>query len=160
MAHRTVIQRLPESDSGAPETLLRFLKWGFKRYPATNRLVVVWNHGAGFRTSRRARLKDIAFDDYGSSLDIPELERALRRAGATPQNRVTILGLRRLPDEHGRDRPPPRARVEIVVGSEQTEPLDGWPYDKVLGDMKRGGDPHGSPPEVVRALHQLVPRRR
>lgn len=150
VAHRTVIERLPESDSGAPDTLVRFLKWGFQRYPADNRLVVVWNHGAGFRTSRRARLKDIAFDDYGSSLDIPELERALRRAGATPQNRVTILGfdaclMNMVEIVHHL-----RSRVELVVGSEQTEPLDGWPYDKVLADMKRGGAPRQIAAKIVR----------
>ena len=140
-AHRTVIERLPESDSGAPETLLRFLKWGFKRYPADHRLVVVWNHGSGFRTYRRERVKDIAFDDYGSSLDIPELERALKRAGATPQHRVTILGLDACLMNMVEIVHHLRSRVEIVVGSEQTEPNDGWPYDKVLGDMKHGGTP-------------------
>ena len=139
-AHRTTIERLPESDSGAPETLRAFLKWGFDRYPADNRLVVVWNHGAGFRT-HRLRVKDIAFDDYGTSLDIPELAGTLRKAGARPSNRIAILGfdaclMNMVEIVHHL-----RKRVEFVVGSEQTEPNDGWPYDKVLADMRRGGAP-------------------
>ncbi|MFQ5787175.1 MAG: clostripain-related cysteine peptidase, partial [Thermodesulfobacteriota bacterium] len=35
-AHRTVIERLPEKDSGDPDTLLSFLKWGLNRYNADN----------------------------------------------------------------------------------------------------------------------------
>src|SRR5262245_21304380 len=76
-AHRVVSERLPETDSGNPEPLLGFLNWGFKGYPARNTVTVVWNHGAGFRTVRR----DIAFDDYGSSLDMNELKSAFTRAG-------------------------------------------------------------------------------
>jgi hypothetical protein len=61
-AHRTVIARLAESDSGDPRVLRNFLSWGFKRYPAQRQLVVVWNHGSGFRGVRR----DIGYDDFGS----------------------------------------------------------------------------------------------
>jgi hypothetical protein len=149
--HRTVVERLPESDSGAPETLVRFLKWGFERYPADHRLVVVWNHGAGFRTSRRARLmKDIAYDDYGSSLDIPELERALRRSGVTSRSKVAILGfdaclMNMVEIVHHL-----RSLVEVVVGSEQTEPADGWPYDRVLADLRSGGAPKQIAEKIVR----------
>lgn len=149
VSHRKVIQRLPESDSGAPETLLRFLRWGFQRYPADHRLVVVWNHGAGFRTTR-ARLKDIAYDDYGTSLDIPELERTLAKAGVSRQNRVTILGLDACLMNMVEIVHHLRHRVEFVVGSEQTEPFAGWPYDKVLEDMNRGPNARALAIKIVR----------
>jgi hypothetical protein len=134
VAHRVVIDRLPESDSGSPEILYEFLRWGLERYPARHRLVVVWNHGAGFRTVRR----DIAYDDYGTSLDMTELKRALRRAGLGPRNKLAILGfdaclmnmleiVYQLRDE-----------TELIVGSQQTEPGDGWPYDRVLSAMHGG----------------------
>ena len=97
VAHRVVIERLPEPDSGNPEVLYEFLQWGLRRYPARRRLVVVWNHGAGFRTARR----DIAFDDYGTSLDMTELQRALRRAGLGPRNKLAILGFDACLIEHG-----------------------------------------------------------
>ncbi|MFH1314244.1 MAG: clostripain-related cysteine peptidase [Candidatus Eisenbacteria bacterium] len=127
-AHRTVIQRLKEKDTGDPRTLQSFVKWGLRRYPADNYLFVIWNHGAGFRSIRR----DIGYDDFGSSLDMPEIEIAFRKAGINSDNKIAILGfdacLMNMIEiaHHFQD------QVDILVGSQQTEPGDGWPYDKVL----------------------------
>ena len=131
-AYRKVIERLPEKDSGDPRTFLKFLKWGLNRYPAKNRLLVVWNHGAGFRSVRR----DIGYDDFGSSLDMPEIETVFRKAGINKNNKLHVLGfdacLMNMVEiaHHFKD------QVEIIVGSQQTEPGDGWPYDKVLSAAK------------------------
>lgn len=130
-AHRVVIERLDEPDSGNPEVLYEFLRWGLRRYPARRRLVVVWNHGAGFRTARR----DIAFDDYGSSLDMTELQRALRRAGLGSRNKLAILGFDACLMSMLEIVYQLRNETEFIVGSQQTEPGDGWPYDQVLKAM-------------------------
>jgi hypothetical protein len=133
-AYRTVIKRLAEKDTGDPDTLRSFLDWCLNRYPAKDRLVVVWNHGAGFRSIRR----DIGYDDFGSSLDMPEIEDALTRAGIGPDNKISILGfdacLMNMIEiaHHFKD------QVELLVGSQQTEPGDGWPYDAVLRAAKSG----------------------
>jgi hypothetical protein len=130
--YRKVMGRLSEKDSGDPKTLSNFIKWGLERFPAENRLLVVWNHGADIRTIRR----DIGYDDFGSSLDMPEIETALERAGITQSNKLQIVGfdacLMNMLEivHHFRD------QVEIVVGSQQTEPGDGWPYNKVLKQVK------------------------
>lgn len=131
-AHRKVIERLPEKDSGDPETLRCFVEWGLKRYDADNRLLVVWNHGAGFRAPKR----DIGYDDFGSSLDMPEVESALKRAGITNSNRLQVLGfdaclMNMVEIVHHFE-----SQVELIVGSQQTEPGDGWPYEKVLNQAK------------------------
>ncbi|MGY3591492.1 hypothetical protein ACVIGB_008929 [Bradyrhizobium sp. USDA 4341] len=36
-------------DMGAPETLADFLDWSMKRYPATHYMLIIWNHGQGWR---------------------------------------------------------------------------------------------------------------
>jgi hypothetical protein len=144
-AHRTVIERLPEKDTGDPETLRAFLVWGLGRFPADNTLVVVWNHGTGFRSIRR----DIGYDDFGSSLDMPEIEGALRRSGIGPDNKITILGfdacLMSMIEiaNHFVD------QVEIIVGSQQTEPGDGWPYDMVLAAANKS-------PSKIEMAKQIV----
>jgi hypothetical protein len=69
LAYKSEIDRLPERNTGDPRTLTAFLDWGLRRYKANNRLAVIWNHGSGFRAPKR----DIAFDDFGSSLDMPEV---------------------------------------------------------------------------------------
>jgi hypothetical protein len=131
-AYRTVIERLPEKDSGDPTALLDFLKWGLKRYPAENRLLVVWGHGSGFRSISR----DIGYDDFGSSLNMPEIETAFKRAGINSKNKLQIVGfdaclMNMLEVVHHF-----RKQVEVIVGSQQSEPGDGWPYDLVLKQAK------------------------
>jgi hypothetical protein len=104
------------------------------RFPADNHLVVVWNHGAGFRSVRR----DVGYDDFGSSLDMPEIEDAFTRAGIGPGNKIAVLGfdacLMNMLEiaHHFKD------QVEFIVGSQQTEPGEGWPYDQVLRLAKQG----------------------
>jgi len=58
-SHRTVIERLPEENTGEPKYLAAFAKWAASRYPAEKKLLVVWNHGAGFM---HTPTKDIAYD--------------------------------------------------------------------------------------------------
>lgn len=145
-AHRVVIERLPESDSGNPEILLSFLNWGLERYPAKHTIAVVWNHGAGFRTVRR----DIAYDDYGTSLDMNELKTAFTRAGLGKNNKIAIVGfdaclMNMLEIAHHL-----RHVTQYVVGSQETEPGDGWPYDKVLKAMNRKPTPHAMAKAIVR----------
>ena len=146
VAHRVVIERLPEPDSGNPEVLYEFLQWGLRRYPARRRLVVVWNHGAGFRTARR----DIAFDDYGTSLDMTELQRALRRAGLGPRNKLAILGFDACLMSMLEIVYQLRNETEFIVGSQQTEPGDGWPYDQVLRVMNSGPSADQMARQIVR----------
>ncbi len=139
------IERLPERDSGDPQTLIDFLKWGLRRYTSTHPLVVVWNHGSGFRRGRR---RDIASDDFGSSLDMPELEGAFRAAGISRSNRIRVLGfdaclMNMVEVVHQFD-----GLADIVVGSQQTEPGEGWPYDQVLRQVKTGS----SPDEVAKGI--------
>jgi hypothetical protein len=96
--------------------------------------VVVWNHGAGFRSPKR----DIGYDDFGSSLDMPEISGAFKKAKIGPENRISVLGfdacLMNMIEiaHHFRD------YADFLVGSQQTEPGDGWPYDEVLKIIKKG----------------------
>lgn len=138
-SHRMVIERLRESDSGAPETLLGFLKWGLARYPASRAVVVVWNHGSGFRGAWEPPRRDIAYDDAGTSLDLPEIRAVLGKAGFGQRRKLAVLGfdaclMSMLEIAHHL-----RDHVEVLVGSQQTEPGEGWPYAGVLSSVKQSG---------------------
>jgi hypothetical protein len=80
--------------------------------------------------------RDIAYDDFGSSLDMPEIENALRKAGVGSDNKIAVLGfdacLMNMIEIAHHFSP----QVDYLVGSQQTEPGDGWPYDKVLAEVK------------------------
>lgn len=186
--HRMVIERLKERNTGDPRTLIAFLEWGLRRFAATNRVVVVWGHGTGFRTPRR----DVAADDSAgpslkSSLSIPDLERVFHRAGIgarRPFGKLRLLGfdaclMAMLEIAHHL-----RDQVEYIVGSEELEPGQGWPYSRVLAHLKGRPTPRvlaqaiideyvksyrrsgetgitqsaietAKTPQVVRALHDL-----
>jgi len=146
VGHRTVIERLKDKDTGDPETLRSFLNWGLGRYPADNYIVVVWGHGTGFRSVRR----DIGYDDFGSSLDMPEIEDVLKRSGIGPRNKIAILGFDSCLMNMLEIANHFRNRVEILVGSQQTEPGDGWPYDRVLNAMKKTANATDMSKKIVR----------
>jgi hypothetical protein len=149
--HRMVIQRLGERNTGDPRTLTAFLDWGLRRFAATNRVVVVWGHGTGFRTPRRDVASDESAGSVRSSLSIPDLERALHRAGigtGRQFGKIRLLGfdaclMAMLEIAHHL-----RDQVEYIVGSEELEPGDGWPYNRVLAHLK------GKP--APRALAQAI----
>lgn len=65
-----VVQTLPETDMGNPQTLADFLTWGVKNYPAKKYAVIIWNHGNGWQ--------GVSFDDNPNSyLTMPELRQGL-----------------------------------------------------------------------------------
>jgi hypothetical protein len=55
-ADRIVKDRLPEKDSGNPQTLLDSLKWAKSLYEAKKYFIVIWNHGSGFRNRIASRV--------------------------------------------------------------------------------------------------------
>src|SRR5262249_3989400 len=122
--------------TGDPRTLVAFLTWGLHRYRAADRMLVVWGHGSGFR----GRTRDVALDDFGSALDMPAVELALSRAGigkGLTFGKLKVMGfdacLMAMVEiaHHFRD------QTEFLVGSQQVEPGDGWPYNRVLAHAKR-----------------------
>jgi hypothetical protein len=146
VAHRTVIDRLSEKDTGDPKVLKDFLKWGLKRYPAKYRLLVVGGHGVGFRSP----VRDIAYDDFGSSLNMPEMERALKRAGITSENPLQILGFDACLMSMVEIAHHFASQTEIIVGSQHTEPGDGWPYKEVLNQAKNAQTPDALAKGIVK----------
>ncbi len=146
-AHRVVIERLPELDSGDPATLRASLAWGLSRYPAKKRVVVVWNHGAGFRT--RLPRRDIAYDDSGTSLDMNEIDAVFKAVGIGPKNRISILGFDACLMNMVEIAHHLRQRAEYIVGSQQTEPGDGWPYDRVLSSVNKNQSADATAKQIV-----------
>src|SRR6267378_4248907 len=39
----------PRADMGSEKTLSEFISWSMKQYPANHYMLVIWNHGQGFR---------------------------------------------------------------------------------------------------------------
>lgn len=151
-SHRMVIERLDEQNTGEPRYLADFARWAAQRYPARNRLLVVWNHGAGFM---HEPTRDIAYDDSskGDALTMGELRWALANAGFGKgrQGRLSILGFDACLMNMVEVAYEFADIAEYIVGSQQTEPGDGWPYDKVLAGAKSAKDAGALAAHIVAA---------
>lgn len=151
-SHRTVIQRLPEQNTGEPRYLAQFAKWAVKRYPAQNRLLVVWNHGAGFM---HTPTRDIGYDDSskGDALTMGELRWALEQAGfgSGASGKLGILGFDACLMNMLEVAYEFMGVTAYVVGSQQTEPGDGWPYADVITGAKSSRDPGVVASKIVKA---------
>ncbi len=134
-----VITDLGEVNMGDPAVLQSFIEWAIANYPAQHYALVLWDHGSGWRERAAAdAMKSICVDDQaGDELTMTELRSALNAANATTGEVLDIVGfdacLMQMVEVAyqvmgSADRP----LVDIAVGSEETEPGDGWDYAATL----------------------------
>ncbi|OGR47911.1 MAG: hypothetical protein A2X34_09240 [Elusimicrobia bacterium GWC2_51_8] len=127
-----VLQDLGKVDMGDYKSVIDFGKWAKAAYPAKKYMLVVWNHGSGWDKSVRAGVnKGISYDDEtGNNITTPQLGMLLKEMGGV--------------DVYGSDAclmQMPEVVYEIkdyatyVVGSEETEPGDGYTYNDMLAPL-------------------------
>lgn len=154
-----------EPDSGDWRTLASYGRWAATCYPAENYMVVVGGHGGGWSQSeepgrsasslqRRAQkrralehgesLRLIAPDDTdGSEIYVDQLATALNairaktRQPGDPErlNRLVAYGSDACLMETIEVAYDLRNAVRYVVGSEENEPGQGWPYSTILRSL-------------------------
>jgi hypothetical protein len=127
-----------ETDTGEPNNLLDFIRWGISTYPAEHYMVVLLGHGTGTDDDF---LRD---DNPSNSLSILEFQEVfanIRRDGHT----IDILGMDTcLMSMAEVCYEMLRNNVTYMVGSEGFAPNTGWPYRAILGELSRNISPDGS----------------
>jgi Ca2+-binding RTX toxin-like protein len=120
-----------EANMGDPNNLNNFVNWGVANYPADKYALVIWDHGDGWRsgTATRGVAHDYQTGDY---LENREVGAAL---AGVPEN-MDLIGydaclMAMLEVAHQ-----VKDEGSVLVGSEQLEPADGWPYDSILSQLK------------------------
>lgn len=132
-----------EANMGDPATLIDFVNWAKSNYPAQKYALVMWNHGGGWRKSKEDEWRDrdkkkklivkaVCWDDTngGDCLYMSEVKSALSSTGGAQLIGfdACLMGMTEVAYEikdHG----------QAMVGSEETEPWYGWPYDTIIGDL-------------------------
>ena len=151
--HAKIIQHLDEKNSGDPSTFRAFLDFGLERYPAQNVLVVVWGHGHGFQDLTKSIGDDT---ESNASIDMPELKQALaaslKKSGV---EKVAILGFDACLMSVLEVAFELKDVAHFIVGSQQTERADGWPYEEVLKEMKKSPQPLALGERIVDAYVQF-----
>lgn len=163
------VTNLGETNTGNPQALVSFIRWGIRKYPAERYAIVLWNHGQGwddtdiytsdrhravhrlargrirhafFRTSIHSALfaaakpgiaRAILLDDNAKDfLDNVEMKKALIEVKKILGCKIDVLGMDACLMSMAEVAYQVRDSVDFIVGSEQTEPLEGWPYHTIL----------------------------
>ncbi|MEW6556285.1 MAG: clostripain-related cysteine peptidase [Elusimicrobiota bacterium] len=149
------LEDLGEANMGSPTTLTNFITWVWTNYPADRYALILWNHGGGWRDrspSRSPLERAVCWDDGNNDdcLYMKEVRTAISNASHT----FDLIGfdaclmghlevayeLRNvLDDANG-----------VMVGSEETEPGDGWPHDTILSYL--AANPSATPKQLGTAI--------
>ena len=120
-----------------PAQLTAFIKWAQQTYPAKRYALVIWDHGAGWKTAslntRRSLLRGAVQDETSDSfMSLPDLAKAVRNSGVhfdLINFDACLMAMYEVAYEF-------KGLVDYLVFSEETEPGDGDPYDTILNDLK------------------------
>jgi hypothetical protein len=138
------ISDLGELNMGDPNTLVDFVGWAKGYRPASKYLLVLWDHGSGWKHHRpESRLtKGVCWDDTngGDYITSAEMRTALNTITSGGTDKVDAIGfdacLMGMAEVDYQVYP----FCEVRVSSEASEPGDGWPYDTVVGDLVASPD--------------------
>jgi len=120
-------------DMGDYRSLADFGKWAKQAYPAKRYMLIIENHGSGWEKDVRNRLvnKGISYDDQsGNHINTPQLALALKEMG-----RVDVFGTDACLMQMAEVVYEIKDHADYIVGSEETEPGDGYTYNDFLGPV-------------------------
>jgi len=134
-------------DMGDSSVLEDFLSWGKQTYPATRYMVIIWNHGQGWRAERSRRAgstlpqsssasfvggyRAVSFDDdTGSFLYNSDIEETVSKVfgSDTSGGKLDLLGFDACLMSMLETVYSVQKTVKTIVASEELEPGAGWPY--------------------------------
>lgn len=129
------LEDLGEIDMSRVDTLVNFARWVFKYYPAERYLLVLWNHGGGFKARGYSVTRNLLWDDhpvYDSFMTIPGLANALSQIRNLLGRPVDLVGMDACLMAMAEVAYEIRGLAGYMVASENFERVVGWPYDYIL----------------------------
>tara|TARA_Y100000758_G_C16052428_1_gene422014 strand:- start:432 stop:1736 length:1305 start_codon:yes stop_codon:yes gene_type:complete len=127
-----------EINMGNGETLRDFMKWSTTNFPAENTILIIWNHGVGWKSvaddnteNDYLTMNEIRESFEGSSVDLIAFD-----ACSMSMFEVTYEL---------------RNNAEYILGSEEYEPLNGWTYDQIIPEIMNSSKPEYAAKNIVDA---------
>ncbi len=143
------VENLPRIDMGDYKELVNFIAWAVKNYPAKHYMIDVWNHGAGWILNTEPEARGISYDDLtGNHITTEELALAMSEAKKIIGHKVDIYASDACLMAMAEIAVQMKDSVAYFGGSEETEPADGWPYEKLLPAFKK----NATAPEILTTL--------
>jgi len=138
-----LIEEFPKADMGDWNHLVEFALWAKAKYPAKKYMLIVWNHGDGWviKGPQSSFDRGISYDDEtGNGINTVQLGQALAKMGGVNiyASDACLMQMAEVIYELKNYAP-------VIVGSEETEPGDGWDYSAFLSRI----NPSNLAPEAV-----------
>ena len=136
------LKDMGELDMGDYRQFVSFVTEEAKAYPAKHYAAVIWNHGSGWKDINGEIIKGISYDDSSNNhITTAQLGIATKQIQAALGKKLDVLGfdaclMQMLEVEYAI-----KDHVHYLSASEQTEPGDGWAYDDVFNNFKKGMTP-------------------
>lgn len=131
--------RLGETDAGSYKSLLDFVDWSVKCYPAEHYYLIIWNHGAG--------LGGISFDEESKNhITGEQLIDAVQGASKIAGRKIDIVNFDACLMAMVEVAWQLKGYTDIMVASEEVEPGYGLPYTDIL---KKMAEEPGIEPEAL-----------
>ena len=152
------LAELGEIDMGDYNELVSFAGWSIEKYPAENYMLIVWNHGDGWRkkasgAEAASPLRGISYDDQSKNhITTKQLGLAMSAIRSIAGRPLDILGMDACLMQMMEVAYEVRENVRFICASEETEPADGWPYELVLTPLYK------NPAMDAADLAKLVPQ--
>ncbi len=152
-----------QSDMGSYKTLQDFVQWGTQNYPADHLAVVVWDHGSGWRNVYRSvaqnklvpRSRAVSQDnETQNEIETWELPTAFSQHSQPIDALVFDCSLEMMAEVAYELKDTAR----VFVGSEESPPGAGYPYDAWLSALKTSGvDPCNLSNSIFTTFIQAYP---
>lgn len=116
-------------DMGRPQTMLDFINWAKTFYPAQRYVLVVWNHGNGWRRRPEGQeaIRAVSYDDEtGNAIQIWQLSQGIG------SNVIDILAWDASLMQMLEVAYEIQDRCRYIAGSEESPPGEGYPYDSIF----------------------------
>ena len=132
---------IKEVNMGSQATLKDFIKWTKDNYPAEKYALVLWNHGGGWRDRSMARSpmdRAVCWDEGNGDacLYMKDVREAIAGSAISKFDLIGFDACLMGHIEVAYELKNVLTSDGVMVGSEETEPGEGWPYDTILPNLK------------------------
>ncbi len=125
-----LLAEIPVSDMGDWRHLAEFIAWGKQNYPAKHYLVIVWNHGNGWKDRAPAQRGLSNDDETGNHITTAQLGAALAQAG-----KIDIFAMDACIMQMAEVAWEARNTADFILASEEVVPNEGQRYDIFLSAL-------------------------
>ncbi|GMU53333.1 MAG: hypothetical protein AMXMBFR33_24790 [Candidatus Xenobia bacterium] len=122
-----VKQDLGSYNMAAPEALADFVKWGMKEYPAENYMLIISDHGDGWKGAAQ----DWSHNGWMST---PDIEAGLKMAREETGKKIDVLGFDACLMASAEVAYQLKDEINYLVASQEVEGGAGWEYNRVLSE--------------------------